>query len=372
MIYLDNGATSFPKPAQVPRAASRAMACCANPGRGGYGAAMEAARVVYRCRERAASLFGCQPEQVVFTPSCTYGLNAAIRTLVAPGQKVAVSGFEHNAVTRPLHALKADILVCGRRLFDWEDTLRDLKNALEKGAKTAVFTHVSNVFGYVLPMEEIAALCREYGAKLIIDAAQSAGMLELNMGYLGADFIAMPGHKGLLGPQGIGLLLCAQTPEPLVMGGTGSESEMQTMPSYLPDRMEAGTLNVPGIAGLDAAMQVVARHGVGEIFRREQRLAKLCADALRGMGFQVFSGEQQGGTVSFRPGWDCEELAQALSGMGVAVRAGLHCAPLAHESAGTLDTGTVRVSFGFHNHYHDLSGFLTAMERISAGKNRRS
>lgn len=372
MIYLDNGATSFPKPVSVARAASRAMQCCANPGRGGYEAAMRAAKVVYRCRERAASLFGCRPEQVVFTPNCTYGLNAAIRTLVAPGDKVAISGFEHNAVTRPLHALKADVQVCGRRLFDWEDTLKGLRKALQKGAKTAVFTHVSNVFGFILPMEEIAALCHEYGARLIIDAAQSAGMLELNMEKLGADYIAMPGHKGLLGPQGTGLLLCAGEPEPLVMGGTGSASQMQDMPSFLPDRMEAGTLNVPGIAGLDAGLEVVTKRGTGEIFRREQKLARLCADALHQMGFQVFSGEHQAGTVSFRPGWDCEELAQALSGMGVAVRAGLHCAPLAHESALTLDTGTVRVSFGCGNHYHDLSGFLTAMERISAGEARRS
>lgn len=372
MIYLDNGATSFPKPASVVRSVSRALQCCANPGRGGHEAAMAAAGVVYRCRERAARMFGCQPEQVVFTPSCTYGLNAAIRTLVAPGDKVAISGFEHNAVTRPLHALKGDILVCGRRLFDWEDTLKDLKNALQKGAKTAVFTHVSNVFGYILPMEEIAALCHEYGARLIIDAAQSAGMLELNMEKLGADFIAMPGHKGLLGPQGTGLLLCAKAPEPLIMGGTGSESQTQDMPAFLPDRMEAGTLNVPGIAGLDAGLAVAAKGGTGEIFRREQKLARLCADALRQMGFQVFSGEHQGGTVSFRPSWDCEELAGALDRRGIAVRAGLHCAPLAHESALTLDTGTVRVSFGHSNHYHDLSTFLTAMERILAGKTLHS
>ncbi len=372
MIYLDHGATSFPKPAAVVRAVTKALQCCGNPGRGGYGAAMQAASTVYGCREQAARLFGCKTEQVVFTPSCTYGLNAAIRTLVAPGDKVAISGFEHNAVTRPLHGLKAEIMICGRQLFCWEPLLEDLEKALQKGAKTAIFTHVSNVFGYILPVEEIAALCRRYGAGLIIDAAQSAGMLDVNMEKLGADFIAMPGHKGLLGPQGTGLLLCARVPDALIMGGTGSESKLQAMPDYLPDRMEAGTVNVPGIAGLAAGLQLVSRKGVGEIFRREQQLAGLCADALKQRGLQVFAGDHQGGTVSFRGDFDCEELAQALAGMGIALRAGLHCAPLAHESAGTLDTGTVRLSFGHSSHHHDLSGFLTAMDRVLDGKKLRS
>ncbi len=363
MIYLDNGATSFPKPLPVRRAVERALSCCANPGRGGYEAAMLAAKKLYQCRDVAGKLFHCQPEQVVFTPSCTYGLNTALSSLVSPGMKVAVSGFEHNAVTRPLHALGARLMVCGRRLFDWENTLQDLKNALENGAKCAVFTHVSNVFGYILPIEQIALLCRSYGVPLVVDAAQSAGMLPVDMEKLGAAYIAMPGHKGLLGPQGTGLLLCAQVPKPLVAGGTGSESQSQTMPDFLPDRLEAGTLNVPGIAGLLAGMEQVMAQSPQGIFRREQALAGLCCDALRQRGFSVFAGEHQGGTVSFLPKCDCEEAAARLARRGIATRAGLHCAPLAHESAGTLDTGTVRISFGHANHHHDLSELLTALDR---------
>ncbi len=346
MIYLDNGATSFHKPPGVYRAVSRALQRCANPGRGGYEAAMEAAQTVFGCREVAAELFGCQPEQVVFTSNCTHALNIAIRTLVKSGDGVVISGFEHNAVTRPLHAIKANIRVAGRKLFDWEDMLTEFEKALRSGAKAAVFTHVSNVFGYILPVEEMAALCRYYRVPFIIDAAQSAGALPVQLEALGADFIAMPGHKGLLGPQGTGILLCGREPDPLICGGTGSASLQQEMPDFLPDRAEAGTLNVPGIAGLGEGLRYLRRVGIKNIFHREHTAAMRCAEMLEQMGMRVFSGNHQAATVSFLPNMDCEEAAQILAGQGIAVRAGLHCAPLAHESAGTLHTGTVRISFG--------------------------
>lgn len=357
MIYLDNGATSFLKPSGVYNAMACALETCANPGRGGYTAAMTAARTVLRCRERAAALFDCQPEQVVFTSNCTHSLNIAIRTLVKPGSKVVISGFEHNAVTRPLYALGANVIVAGRKLFHWEDTLTKFESALKRGPDAAIFTHVSNVFGYILPVEEMAKLCKYYGVPFIMDAAQSAGSLPVNLQQLGADFIAMPGHKGLLGPQGTGMLLCAREPDPLLYGGTGSDSINQKMPDFLPDRVEAGTLNVPGIAGLSAGLQYLQHTGIDRIFARQQHQAKRCATGLQKLGFQVFSGEHQGGTVSFVPQMDCEELAGLLGQRQIAVRAGLHCAPLAHESAGTLKTGTVRVSFG-HDAFSGQTGEL--------------
>ena len=350
MIYLDNGATSFHKPAQVYRAVEQAMRRCANPGRGGYPAAEEAARQVYGCREAAAALFDCLPEQVVLTANCTHGLNIAIASLVKPGGRVVISGFEHNAVTRPLHALGAHIRVAGRKLFDWEDTLARFAEALEEGPEAAVFTHVSNVFGYILPVEQMARLCADRGIPFVLDAAQSAGSLPVSLKKLGAAFIAMPGHKGLLGPQGTGLLLCGTEARPLLYGGTGSASLEQEMPRELPERLEAGTMNVPGIAGLAAGLRYVTCRGVENIFRDEHRQAVDCARGLRAMGMEVFSGEHQAATVSFVPGMDCEEAALLLAKQGVAVRAGLHCAPLAHQSAGTVETGTVRVSFG-----HDAS-----------------
>ena len=346
MIYLDNGATSFPKPLPVRRAVESAMRRCANPGRGGYTAAMAAVEQIYACREGAAKLFACRPEQVVFTSGCTHGLNMAIRTLVKPGARVVVSGFEHNAVTRPLHALGAEITVAGRRLFDPEDTLTEFEAALRRKPDAVVFTHVSNVFGYILPVRQMADLCREYEVPFIVDAAQSAGSLPVSLQAWGADFIAMPGHKGLLGPMGTGILLCGRIPEPLMSGGTGSESINQAMPDFLPDRGEPGTPNVAGIAGLAAGIGAVQRMGLENIARKERRAAVYCTDGLKRLGFSVFSGPYQGGTVSFLPGMDCEEAARRLADRGIAVRAGLHCAPLAHESAGTLETGTVRISFG--------------------------
>ena len=304
------------------------------------------------------------PEQVVLTTSCTHGLNIAIKSLVKPGGKVVISGFEHNAVTRPLHGHGARITVAGRKLFDPEDTIAAFGEALSKGADAAVFTHVSNVFGYILPVQELAALCRSRGIPFIVDGAQSAGILPLSMEKLGAAFIAMPGHKGLLGPQGTGLLICGNEGKPLMEGGTGSESIMQEMPAFLPDRLEPGTMNVPGFAGLTEGLRFVRSVGTERIFAREHRQLNRCVSGLKALGMRVFSGGSQAGTVSFLPGMDCMEAAAVLAEHGIAVRAGLHCAPYAHESAGTLETGTVRVSFGFDCNDKETDGFLRAVSKL--------
>lgn len=363
MIYLDNGATSFHKPSAVYRAVQKAMYSCANPGRGGYQVARNAADVVFSCREQAGILFDCLPEQVVLTTSCTHGLNLAIRTLVKPGSSVVVSGFEHNAVTRPLYALGAKIRMAGRKLFDWEDTLASFATQLE-GADAVVFTHVSNVFGYILPVEQMSQMCRDKGIPFIIDAAQSAGTLPVSLGDLGADFIAMPGHKGLLGPQGTGLLLCKEGAEPLLYGGTGSFSRQQEMPPELPDRLEAGTLNVPGYAGLGEGLRYLNQTGISGVFSKEHSLLHQCVHGLQKAGMKVYTGPHQAATVSFQAGMDCEEAAEKLSRQGIAVRAGLHCAPFAHKSAGTLETGTIRVSIGYDTFPDQIAVFLRAASKL--------
>lgn len=365
MIYLDNGATSFHKPPCVEKAMVQALRTCANPGRGGYGPSQQAAKVVYDCRCAAGELFDCQPEQVLFTKNCTEGLNMAIGTLVKPGSRVVISGFEHNAVTRPLYALNAKISIAGRRLFDVENTINEFEIALKNGVDAAIFTHCSNVFGYVLPVEEIAKLCRKYAVPFIVDAAQSAGILPVSLAKWGADFVAMPGHKGLLGPQGTGLLLCSKNVEPLLRGGTGSMSASYEMPVFLPDRGEAGTLNVPGIAGLSAGLKYITGVGTDTILERERDAAMVCGRVLKKNGLKVFMGQPQIGTVSFVSRVDCEEAAKVLERYALAVRAGLHCAPLAHESAGTLSCGTVRLSFGGDITNQQVHTVKNILEKVS-------
>ena len=363
MIYLDHGATSFPKPKMVAQRVQWAMEHCTNPGRGGYDASLKASRAVFHTRELAGEMFGCMPEQVAFTGNCTHGLNIALRTLVKPGDRVVISGFEHNAVTRTLYGLGANVVVAGRKLFDPSDTLQAFETALQQGAECAVFTHVSNVFGYILPVEELAALCRRYAVPFVVDAAQSAGSLPVDLRRWGASFVAMPGHKGLLGPQGTGLLLCGRDPKPMIFGGTGSDSASAEMPAFLPDRLEPGTVNVPGIAGLGAGLEYLNRRGIQNIFREEQACCRECALGLKKLGVQVYFGDYQSGNLSFLPKKDPEEVASALAKQGIAVRAGLHCAPLAHESAGTFETGTVRVSFGHDANLGQVRSLLNGVRK---------
>lgn len=354
MIYLDSAATSLLKPRTVHAAMLNAMRTMASPGRGGHRPALLAAEAAYDCRALLADLFSAPgPENVVFTMNATHALNIAIFSLVKRGDRVVVSGWEHNAVTRPLHLIGADIDVAASPLFNTEAAVAAFREKIP-GAKAVVCTHVSNVFGFVLPIYEIAALCREEGVPLIVDASQSAGLMEVDMARLGAEFICMPGHKGLLGPQGTGVLLCRENGRPLMAGGTGSESRNQSMPEFLPDRLEAGTHNIPGIAGLMAGAEYVRSHGAANIGAHERVLMRRMARQLENVpGLEVFEAADdaaQAGVLSVRhERIGSEELGAELGRRGVCVRAGLHCAPLAHETAGTLETGTVRLSFSPFN-----------------------
>ena len=358
MIYFDAGATTLQKPEAVRRAMYQAVHTLSSPGRGSYPATRRAEETDLRCRMAAAALFHVDdPAHVVFTSCATHGLNIAIRTLVKPGSRVVISGYEHNAVTRSLHAIpNVEIAVADGPLFDPAAMLAQFRQALAQPADAVICTHVSNVFGYVLPVSDIAALCRKKGVPFVLDASQSAGMLPVDMEALGASFIAMPGHKGLYGPQGTGLLLCGCEPAPLLRGGTGSQSLLQEMPAELPDRLEAGTHNMPGIAGLLEGLRFVQRQGVARIADYEGELGRYAAQRLADIpGVEVFSGPEQTGVVSFRvSGWDCEELGEALASRGIALRAGLHCAPLAHRTAGTLETGTVRFSPSVFNRRQEV------------------
>ncbi len=366
MIYLDSAATTLRKPEAVYQGVLRTMRRCSGVGRGGHEAAMRAAEVVHACRVEAGRLFDAEPEQVVFTMNATHGLNVAIRSLCRSGMSVAISGYEHNAVTRPLYAMGARLMIAGRELFRPEHAIEQFKLALDRGAELVVCTCCSNVFGYLLPVQEIGALCRKRKVPFILDASQAAGSLPVSLRNSGAAFIAMPGHKGLYGPQGTGILLCGSVGEPLLYGGTGGQSAQQQMPSVLPDRLEAGTHNVCGIGGLLEGLRYVRRRGVQRIRQKEQQLLTVLCRELSAMEkIQLFRGPEQSGVLSLRvKGRDCEEVAQVLAEQGVACRAGLHCAPLAHESAGTAPGGTVRLSVSDGNTEQEIRQFLRICKKI--------
>lgn len=355
MIYFDSAATSFQKPPQVLRAYAETIKTAASPGRGAYREAMRASEAMLRAREEAAAFFHFpDPERVVLTMNATHALNLAIHSLAAPGKKAVISGFEHNSVLRPLVDAGMEIAVAGRRLFDPEGLLAAFRRELP-GAALAVCTHVSNAFGYILPIGEIASLCRAQGVPLIVDASQSAGVLELDCSALNTAFVAMPGHKSLLGVPGSGLLLCSHDTLPLLHGGSGSDSIERRMPRYLPDRLEAGTQNAPAAAALAAGIGYIRRHGRRVIESHERELCRHMAQLLGRSGdLEIFyaDGGVQSGVLSFRSrSRGCEEIAERLGREGICVRSGLHCTPLAHESAGTLGTGTVRMSFSpFNTH----------------------
>ena len=372
MIYLDSAATSFQKPAAVAYAMSRALRTMSSPGRGGYESAMAAADTLLDCRLALADLFCVKdPERVVFTSSATHGLNIAIRSLVRPGDRVVISGYEHNAVWRPLHGIGARVDVAASPLFDPDAALEAFRRKLP-GAAAAVCTQVSNVFGTILPLERIAAACREQGVPLIVDASQGAGGLGLDFDRLGCAFAAMPGHKGLLGPQGTGVLLCGTAlPAPYMYGGTGSVSDQAEMPDFLPDRLEPGTHNVPGIAGLLEGVRWVSRKTPAALLAHERELLAAFSELLAGdRRVRLFAAREpscQAGVLSvqFR-GMDCEDAAAHLAARGVAVRAGLHCAPLAHRTAGTLREGTVRFSFSPFNTLREVRDAAAAVKEILA------
>lgn len=373
MIYLDSAATTFQKPPAVGRAMTEALASMSSPGRGGHPLAMRAADTAFRCRTELAELFGLDgPEGVAFTLNATHALNIAIKSLVPPGGRVVISGYEHNAVTRPLHAIPGlSVTVIDTPLFRPDLAAEEFRRAIRQlRPRAVVCTHVSNVFGMILPVADIAETCRETETPLIVDASQSAGVLPVDLSGWGAAFVALPGHKGLYGPQGTGLLLCGgEGAKPLLYGGTGSMSRLQDMPPDLPDRLEAGTHNMPGIAGLLEGIRFVRRQGVDAIAARERRVAQRAAQGLERLpGVRIFWDRElrhQTGVVSFvTEGRNCEEVGEALARRGIALRAGLHCAPLAHRTAGTLETGTLRLSTSFFNTPDQADRLVWSVSRV--------
>lgn len=360
MIYLDNSATTYPKPLPVIRAVQNAVRFYGfNPGRGGYRQSLQTAQKVYEARETVASFFHApSPESVIFTPGCTQSLNMVIKGVLKRGDHVVISSFEHNAVYRPLYRLSetgeitsdiADVVI-----GDDEATIANFRNAITRRTRLIICTHASNVIGYRLPTERLCALAHSYGILFCLDAAQSAGIFPIDMMNDGYDFVCCPGHKYLYGPMGIGLLLIGNDNkvEPLIAGGTGSVSSQPDMPDFYPDRLESGTQNIAGILGLKAGVEFVSRHGIGEIYQKESRLTERLYSSLKNSDTLHFIGREDKRARSYAPilaftiiDSDSETVAESLSQKyQIAVRGGLHCSPLAHKALQTLDQGVVRIS----------------------------
>lgn len=377
-LYLDNAATSYPKPEQVYEAVNRALRDVGvSPGRGGYRRGIEASRLLFDVRESIASLFGIgDSSRVIFTHSTTEALNLAVLGLLRSGDHVITTSAEHNSLVRPLH-------LAGERGVEttWVDADRrgyvtpdQIAAAIRPSTRLVALAHCSNVTGAIQPVEEIAAVARRAGALFLVDAAQSAGMIPLDAPAMGIDLLAAPGHKGLLGPQGTGVLYVAEGVElePLFVGGTGGFSSGMEQPDAMPERFESGTHNLPGIAGLGAGVEFIRSVGLETIRKREEALVALLMDGLGALPgvtcLGPLPGEPRGSLVSFTAeGIDPQTIGFRLDQeFGICVRVGLHCAPAAHRTVGTYPGGAVRVSPGYFTKDEEIDVFLRAVESIVA------
>lgn len=376
--YFDHAATSWPKPPGVVEAVTRAMTeAGGNPGRGAHRLALAASRTILRSRETCARYLGVpDARDLAFMPSCTVGMNLALKGLLAPGDRVVVSSMEHNAVARPLNVLAArgvevaTVRADATGLVDPDDVARLLA---ERPTRAVVCQHASNLSGTVQPVADLVDVAHAAGALMIVDGAQAAGHLHVDLAALGADVYTAAGHKGLLGPQGVGLLYLAPGVDPveLVQGGGGGPSDEPFQPPLRPDRYEAGTGNLPGIAGLDAAVRFLAAHEA-EVFAAERTLTRRLADGLADIdGLRILGplpGEPRVPVVSVtHRRVDADRIAFELDrGWDIAVRAGLHCAPWAHRTLDTIETGAVRFSVGWGLTEEDVDVAIEAMRAICA------
>ena len=371
MIYLDNAATSYPKPKCVTDAMAAALVRYgANPGRGGHRLSLAAGRIVEGCREAIAQMLGERDSsRVVFAGSATDALNMAIHGVLRTGDHVVSTLLEHNSVLRPLSELsRAGVITLTLVPPDAQGRIRaqDIERAMLPGMRLVAMTHMSNVLGVAQDVPAVGEVCRRRGALLLLDCAQTAGHLPLEPAAWGVSLLAMPGHKGLLGPHGTGALWIAPGVEvaPLKQGGTGSASESMFQPRMLPDALESGTLNLPGIAGLHAGLRVA-------LARREEARARclaLCAllreELMNLPGVRVYT-PPGAALVSFNlPGLGSQAAADLLDRENMAVRGGLHCAPGAHRYLGTLEGGAVRVSPGLYNTRENILSFVRAVHAL--------
>ncbi|UCZ53243.1 aminotransferase class V-fold PLP-dependent enzyme [Bacillus shivajii] len=381
MIYFDQASSSFPKPKMVAEAMVEAVnEYGANPGRGGHRLSQKAASVIENTRRKLSIMFQSdRADRVIFSSNATTAINQGIFGLsLAEGDHVITTSFEHNSVRRPLEKLKAEKGIRVTYLqpsISKEEAKQSLNNALTERTKLVVMTHGSNLTGEVLPIEEWGDVLKDHNALFFVDASQTAGVLPIKMIDSGIDMLAFPSHKGLLGPQGVGVLIVQLHVRlsPRIVGGTGSHSESKEQPDIWPAGLESGTLNTPGIAGLLKGLEYVEKESLEKIYAHEKHLTDLCKKGLMEMGeVEVIAPRnevKQLGVVAFRiPGIDVNEMAMILDEhYGIAVRSGLHCTPLAHQTCNTIDTGLIRVSFGPFNTEQEVEQLIVAIQEIKEG-----
>jgi cysteine desulfurase family protein len=379
MIYLDNAATSWPKPPEILRAMTDVLERAGgNPGRSGHRMSIDAARVIYDARESVAEFFKCHdPLRVVFTQNATHALNIALKGLLQPGDQVVTSAMEHNSVMRPLRNLekvgvRVETVTCNS---DGSLRMNDFMRAMELQPRLVAMTHASNVVGTLMPIKEIAKVAHESSALLLVDAAQTSGVINIDIRKMGIDLLAFTGHKGLLGPPGSGGLIISERVDakqvaPLIEGGTGSQSELEEQPGFLPDKFESGTANLASIAGLHAGLRWIMAHGVDAIRQHENNLIQALLNGLSVIpGIMVYgthSIEKSVAIVSFTANHKrVSELGLRLDEeYGILSRVGLHCAPSAHKTIGTFPEGTVRLAPGIFTSLNDISETLHAIRKI--------
>jgi cysteine desulfurase family protein len=377
MIYLDNASTSFPKPEIVfERMNDFQRTVCANPGRGAHRMAIESAREVMLTRELLARLFNIKdPSRLVFTSNCTEAINLAIKGLLKKRRHVIISSMEHNSVLRPLTHMREcgvefDAIPCSE---NGEIDLNLLEEAIKPDTGLIVCAHASNVTGDLLPISAIGNITKKRGIPFMVDAAQTAGTVPIDTEKDNIDLLAFPGHKGLLGPQGTGGLWFREglDLEPLKYGGTGSHSEDAYQPDVSPDRYESGTLNTPGIVGLGAGVRYILESGIESIRETEIELTEYLIERIINIDgiscYGQLSAKRKTGIISFNfDGVHCSEVAHVLDrGFNIAVRSGLHCAPMAHRAIGTFPGGTVRVSLGLFNTKEHIDELISALSEIA-------
>lgn len=378
ICYLDNAATSFPKPRSVSREVKRCIdEYCGNAGRGSHRLSLLAANKIYECREQICSMFGANaPESIVFIPSCSYGLNLIIKGTLKQGDHVLISDMEHNSVLRPLKKLERE----GKITFDVfsalskpnqsdEDLIGGIKSKLKRNTRLLICTHQSNLCSYALPIAKIGEFCKQNHVLFALDTAQSAGHTEIDVQKLNVNFLCAPGHKGLYGPQGSAFIII-NSPyllDTLIEGGNGIHSLLSDMPDFLPERFEVGTLPLPSIVGLCEGVKEVRRRTICEISQSERTLFRELRDGLMNIkGVTVYLPQFEGNTLLFNiEGVSAEQVSSLLDAQNICLRAGFHCAALAHNSLGTQDTGAVRASFGMFNTTRDVDRLLTACQNLS-------